>query len=502
MLNHHDVIIVGSGPTGGLCAKTLAEAGMNVLVLEAGASRLEQRARSLLHRIRRRAGYRIEEDTRARVRQWVQSRCYAWSASPDAFVDDAQNPYTTPDGQPFSWIRARQVGGRVLARLHGLHFYRFSDLDFKAASRDGFGADWPISYADLAPFYDRIERSIGLTGNADDIAHLPNPISCPRVALTPGERHLAASIAGRWPDRRLITRRTARAPVPIDDALATGRLTLRHGAVAREIAIDPGTGHARGVAWVEGGREREATARVIVVAASTIESTRLLLNSRSLQHPDGLGNSSGLLGRFLMDHLLVSGFEGTLPPHVTADPKRESWAYVPQFRNVADRSPGFLRGYGVQVFTLRSLCQLTAFGEMLPRETNRVTIDPERKDRWGIPVARIACAHSDNERAQAADAMEQCREMLMAARCEVRPATASIGTPGLAIHEVGTARMGNDPKTSVLDAYNRCWDVKNVFVVDGSCFVSQGVQNPTLTMMAIALRASEHILSRCRRNEL
>ena len=502
MRNHHDAIVIGSGPTGGWCAKILTAAGMNVLVLEAGPSRLEMRARDLVHRIRRRAGYRVEKDKRARSRQWVQSTCYAWPNSPDAFVDDADNPYTTPDEQPFTWIRSRQVGGRMFVRSHGLHFYRLSDLDFKAASRDGFGADWPLSYEELRPFYDRVERYVRLSGNADGVAVVPDPIPGPPVALTPGEQHLASSIAGRWTDRRLVARRTCQPPLPIHDALATRRLTLRHSAVAREVLIDPSTGRARGVAWVEGGREREATARVIVVAASAIESTRLLLNSRSRHHPDGLGNSSGLLGRFLMDHTYVAACEGTLPSRVTAPRKQWSWAYIPQFRNVRESSPGFLRGYGVQVFTLGRLCQLTAFGEMLPRQTNRVTIDPERKDRWGIPVARIACEHSDNERAQIADAVDQCREMLAAAGCEVHATPPAVKAPGAANHEVGTARMGLDARMSVLDSHNRCWDVQNVFVVDGACFVSQGTQNPTLTMMAVALRASEHIVELCRRHEL
>ena len=270
----------------------------------------------------------------------------------------------------------------------------------------------------LAPFYDRVERSLGLVGNADGIAHLPDPIPGPPVAPTPVERHLGSSIGERWPNRRLVTRRTAPPPVPIDDARATRRLTLRHSAVARGILIDPCTGRARGVAWVEAGREREATARVVVLAASTIESTRLLLNSRSRHHPDGVGNSSGLLGRFLMDHAMVFSCEGILPSRAAADPQRTCSAYIPRFRNLGERSPGFLRGYGVQVLVTGRTCILNAFGEMLPRETNRVTIDPDRRDRWGIPVARIACEHSDNERAQTADAVEQCREMLLAAGCE------------------------------------------------------------------------------------
>jgi choline dehydrogenase-like flavoprotein len=324
--------------------------------------------------------------------------------------------------------------------------------------------------------------------------------------LSPGEEHLARAIAGRWKDRRLIARRTARPPMPILDARATGRLTLRCSAVARQITVDPRSGRARGVAWVERAGEREASARVIVLAASTIESTRLLLNSRCVRHPDGLGNSSGTLGRYLVDHTSITGIEATLPPRfrqLNGDASRITWSYVPQFRNAnGARYERFLRGYAAQLFSMGDFVSLTAFGEMLPRADNRVTLDPDRKDRWGIPVVRVSCRHSDNERAQARDAIAECREMLTAAGCTLRPTEPVLGPPGIAIHEVGTARMGSDPKTSVLDGTNRSWDVRNLFVVDGSCFVSQGVQNPTLTMMAIALRAAENIVTLSRRNEL
>ena len=500
---HYDAIIVGSGATGGWAAKTLTEAGMHVLVLEAGRSRRWMQTQRLFERVRNKAGYLIENDHRAVSRQCIQAQCYAWRHDPHAFVDDADNPYTTPEEKPFTWIRARQVGGRAMVRGHGLHFYRFSDYDFKAASGDGFGVDWPIDYSDLEPFYDRVERFIGLVGNADNIAQLPNPIPGAHIGITSAERHLQAKLAERWPDRKLITRRTAPPPLPIAAARVTGRLTLRTEAVAREILVDADTGRARGVSWLERGQERYASARVVVLAASTIESARLLLNSCSHQHPEGLGNSSGTVGCYLMDHThIFGGVESTMPLPASKLKADESWSYVPQFRNVKEKQPGFLRGYGVQVLTMGNQCHLDAFGEMLPRATNRITIDPVRKDRWGIPSARISCEHSDNERAQAKDAMTECREMLTEAGFDLKPGDPKLGTPGLAIHECGTARMGSDAKTSVLNAYNQSWDVKNLFVVDGACFVSQGVQNPMLTMMAIALRASERIVDLCRRYEL
>jgi len=474
---------------------------MSVLVLEAGRSRFWQKTRYIFDRVKRNLGYRPEEDESAKARQHVQSTCYAWASHPSGLIDDLDHPYTTPEGKPFAWIRARQEGGRMAVPEHGLQFYRFSDHDFKAASRDGFGVDWPISYADLRPFYDRVEREIRLVGNADDIAHLPNPVPGARIELTTYERHLDESIKRRWPDRRLIARRTAPPPISILAARASSKVTFRDGAVAREIAVDPASGRAKGVRWLEGGEEREADARVVVLAASTIESTRLLLNSRSPRHPDGIGNSSGNLGKYLMDHTYLMGMQATAPARLPPT-ERMSWAYVPQFRNVASADERFLRGYGVYVFTEEGRCGMTAFGEMLPRSSNRVTIDPERVDKWGIPVARIHCEHSDNELVQMEDAATECRAMLTEAGFEVDSKKPQVAMPGLAVHECGSARMGADRETSVLNSFNRCWDADNLFVVDGACFVSQGVQNPTLTMMALSLRASEHIVELCRRNEL
>jgi choline dehydrogenase-like flavoprotein len=272
--------------------------------------------------------------------------------------------------------------------------------------------------------------------------------------------------------------------------------------VARKVLVDPITGNARGVAWVEDGKEREAFTRVVALAASTIESTRILLNSRSHRHPDGLGNSSGTLGKYLMDHTATTGIRARLPRHVPTMRRKINWSYIPQFRNVKQPEKNYLRGYATSVFSMGPVVELTIFGEMLPREQNRVTIDPSRTDRWGIPIPRISCTHSDNERAQSKDAIDRAREMLDDAGCTDESGEPVMSPPGLAIHEVGTARMGNDPKTSVLDPYNRAWDLRNLFVVDGSCFVSQGVQNPTLTMMAIALRAAERIVTLRRRHEL
>jgi choline dehydrogenase-like flavoprotein len=492
----HDVIVVGSGPTGGYAAKALSEAGMRVLVLDAGPPRRSSQALFVYDAIRRRLGYRIEEDPAAVLRQPIQSSCYAWPRHPHAFVDDLENPYTNGPGRRFTWLRSRQVGGRMMVRGHGLQFYRFSDLDFKAGQRDGASPSWPISYADLAPYYERIERWMALRGSADSLAHLPDSVLAGEVPLNAGERLLQNAIAGKWKDRRVIPGRTASPPFPIADALATGRCTLRSNSIASHLTVDSRTAKVNGVAFVDRVSRRacEASARVVILCASSMESARLLLASATRQHPDGLANSSGTVGRYLLDHTHVTGINADIPLAGPAGPGERSWAYIPCFRNIGNRRAEFVRGYGVQVFTLGRQCALTVFGEMLPHPDNRVTLDPRQTDAWGIPVVRVTCVHRENERAMLADQLDACREMLEVARFKPWRFATGFSPPGIANHEVGTARMGTDPATSVLSSFCQSWDVKNLFVMDGSCFVSQGVQNPTLTMLAITARSCDYLI--------
>jgi choline dehydrogenase-like flavoprotein len=498
----YDAIIVGSGPTGGYAAKALCAAGMQVLVLDAGRRRSVSDAILLVDRLRRKLGYVIEEDPAAVARQPVQSGCYAWPHHPHAFVDDADAPYLTEAGQPFAWIRSRQVGGRMLVRRHGLQFYRFSDLDFKAGDRDGASPSWPMSYEDLAPYYERVERWMGLQGSHDGIAHLPDSILTGDKGLNAGERILQHAVERRWSDRRLIPCRTAPPPFPLADAVATRRCTLRADAVVRHIAVDGNTANAKGVEYVDRatGRGREAKGKTVILCASSIESARLLLASATRQHPHGLGNSSDAVGRHLMDHTHLSGIRATMP---LSDPvQTSSWAYIPRFQNLGESDRKYARGFGVQVFTMWRECALTAFGEMLPHPDNRVTLDRDKTDKWGVPLARISCVHRGNELAMVGDEIDACREMLSAANFDVAPADPRLSVPGLANHEVGTARMGTEPKRSVLNGFCQSWDVKNLFVMDGSCFVSQGVQNPTLTMLAITARSCDYLIDSYRRGTL
>ncbi|MCP3065690.1 GMC family oxidoreductase [Myxococcus sp. K38C18041901] len=500
-----DAVVVGSGACGGWAAKQLTEAGLNVLVLEAGRSNQADKLLWVMHRVRQKLfRYQAETDSARKQRQSVQSTTFAWPFHPHAFVDDVDNPYTTPKDAPFTWIRARQVGGRTSVKAHGRQFYRLSDFNFKAGGRDGQGPDWPLSLADLAPHYETVERWMGLHGNTDGLDTLPDSIFAASIAMNPAEQRLKERVERRWPERRVVVRRTAGAPVTIPAALKTGRLTLRTHAVVDQVLHDAKTNKVTGVRYIDSdtGKTHEAHGRVVILAAGTIETTRLMLHSKSAAFPEGLGNSSGQLGRNLMDHTYLLGIEAKMNLPASEQRAEQSWAYIPQFRNVTTNAEGFSRGYGVQVFTFGDSCHFVPFGEMVPRADNRVTLNPTVKDRWGIPAAHIECRHSDNELRMSADAVAACQEMMKEAGFTVEKVNDTLSTPGMAIHEVGTARMGTSPSTSVLNAWNQSWDVPNLFVMDGSAFPSQGPQNPTLTMMALAVRASAHLVSELKAGRL
>jgi choline dehydrogenase-like flavoprotein len=378
-----------------------------------------------------------------------------------------------------------------------------SDLDFAAGARDGASEPWPISYAELAPYYDRIERWMKLRGTRERLPQLPDAALAEEVEPSPALRLLDAAIRRTWPDRRAIPCRTAAPPVPIRDALRSGSCTLRSNAIVTQILTDPATGRAAGVRYVDRRthRDREVRARMVVLSASSIESARLLLVSATSRHPAGLGNSSGMVGRYLMDHVHLGGINADMPIEAR-DQRAAGWGYIPQFRNVATTTADFFRGYGIQVFTEGQQCAFTAFGEMLPHPDNRVTLDPDIKDRWGVPVARIACAWRDNDLALARDAAAEACAMMTAAGFKIWRFNTEVSVPGLASHEAGTARMSRDAATGVLNPFCQSWDVRNLFVMDGSCFVTQGVQNPTLTMLALAARACDYAIEEMRRGNV
>ena len=560
----YDAIVVGSGATGGWAAKELAEKGMRVIVLEAGR-KVDPMKEFTEHKWPYEVPYRGTVSPREIFkRQPIQSKCYASDEfGHQFFVDDIDNPYTTPDKRPFDWIRGRQVGGRTI--MWGRQSYRLSDYEFKAASRDGYGEDWPISHADLAPYYARVEDFVGISGSKEGLEQLPDSNFLPPMKMTCGEWMLKTSVEKKWKDRRVTIGRSAiltknhqgRAAChycghcergctthsyfsspgsTLPAAAKTGRMTLRTHAVASHLIMDTNTGKAKGVAFIDQNTRKahEVFAKVVVLCASTIESTRLLLNSASRQHPNGVGNSSGVLGHYLMDHTYAVSVGGLVPNAANFpynyDDGRNNGIYIPKFRNVgSDKQSKYIRGYGIQAAVQRTILPTTiqmipgfgadykkmvreekdappfwmgAFGEMLPRKDNTVTINKDKKDAWGIPVAHIDCTHSDNEREMAKESLETLKEMASEAKFQIQFANPYPATPGLAIHEVGTARMGNDPKTSVLNKFNQAHDVKNVFVTDGACFVSMGCQNPTLTMMALTARACDYIVTEHKKGNL
>ncbi|MCB2128758.1 MAG: GMC family oxidoreductase [Rhodobacteraceae bacterium] len=523
-----DLVVIGSGASGGWVAKEAAEGGARVLMLEAGR-RLDP-VRDFPEPDHA-GGSRVSILTRAMAMlkgQGVQARCMSYTPqTAHLFLNDRQNPYTTGAGARFNWYRARQVGGRL--HLWGRNALRISDLDLKAAEADGFGDSWPVSYAELDPWYARVETFLGVTGEAAGIANLPDGRYSGPHPLTAAERRLLADMAEKWPDRpattcRIIHHMPDRTPPPLTAAGATGRFDLRSGAVVERIETDPETGQATGVTYIDAATKERVTvaARHVAVAASTIESARILLNSAGGKHPRGLGNSSGNLGRYLSDHLMVFR-AGTLPEiegmgrgHDPYDFGQQSGIYIPSFRNRhGGEGRGFLRGYSLlgSVGRLEPGWFFMAIGEVLPRAENRVEIDPSRRDAWGIPVARVTLRHSENERAMVRDMDQSLKELSetfglpddllgregLVARLAYKLAGPMVYTPegalipGSSIHETGGACMGSDPGRHVCDGTNRLYDARNVWVTDSASFPTNPFHNPGLTIMALSARAGAAI---------
>ncbi|HXX67470.1 MAG TPA: GMC family oxidoreductase [Polyangiaceae bacterium] len=531
-----DAIVVGSGATGGVAAWRLTEAGLRVLVLEAGAPVRGRGEYGSLFANASRAAYRHLFSNRQNVQ-----KCHPtyWGTNPDFFVDDRENPYTTPEGKPFRWIRVRRVGGRTLA--WGAVTLRFSDFEFKAASHDGLGPDWPLTHADLAPHYGVLERFLRVHGSREGLKQLPDGEFVAARPMTPAEGVFKQRVEARFRDRKVIISRGihgGRLPGPGEEhtrisstattlaaARATGRLTLQTDSVVSRVIVSADGSRATGVEFVDRATNKtyEARAKVVFLCASTIESVRILMNSRSREHPAGIGASSGVLGHYLMDHS-ASNLYFTMPG-VSNDGNEHEYSgsdsiMIPRFRNLGAKRESYYRGYGiwgciqrlpVPSFLLKK--RSDAFGlvcvrsEMLPHFENRVELHPTLRDAWGIPAVHITCEWKDHDRSLAESARTETTDMLEAAGAQVASVTElfhtplvgrfirgmqnewAMSTPGMFVHECGGARMGTDPKSAVVDPYGRCWDVKNLFVTDGACWPTSGWQNPTLTEMAITARA-------------
>jgi len=556
----YDAIVIGSGITGGWAAKELTEKGLETLVLEAGRPIDPTKDYAEHVPVWKQLFRGMGDRKRLAKDQPIQSKCYACD-EPAAkfFVNDTENPYTTPADKPFRWIRGRQVGGRSI--MWGRQSYRWSDLDFEANDRDGVAVDWPIRYQDIASWYDYVEEFAGISGRAEGLPQLPDGKFLPPMDFTcveamardviaktfGGERCLTIGRAavlteahkGRNPchycgpcHRGCITRSyfsSVNATLPA--AQATGKLTLRPYSVVHSLDFDAKTRRVSAVRVIDGqSRETmEFRAKLIFLCASALESTRILLNSKSAEFPNGLANSSGELGHNLMDHCMDSGASGIIPGFEDRRPlgHRPNGIYIPRFRNVKSKHLNFLRGYGFQGgagrqgwgrgiempgFGAEFKKAISApgpwefgmggFGECLPRQENFVELDPEKKDAWGVPALRIHCAWSDNERALLKDMGITAAEMLAACGAKNIETFNDDSPPGFTIHEMGTARMGRDPRTSVLNAHNQAHDAANLFVTDGACMTSSSCVNPSLTYMALTARACDYAVQQMKRGEL
>ena len=549
-----DAIVVGSGMSGGWAAKELTERGLKVLViergkhLEHGADYTDGLAPWELEQ------YGMVSENEIDADYPVQSQCYAFStATKHLWVKDSDHPYTTPPDRPFMWIRGYHLGGRSI--MWARQSYRMSAMDFEANKKDGHGVDWPIRYADLAPWYDHVETFAGISGALDGVKQVPDGKFLPAMALTPPEIEFGRAIETRFPTRKLITGRCAHLTQPtkvhedlgrtacqyrsvcergcsfgayfsslsatLPAARRTDRLTVVTDAIAHSIIHDPKTGKATGVrvidAKTKAGRTYEAS--MVFLCASTLGTAQIMLNSRSEANPNGIGNRSDQVGRNLTDHLSGLGASGVYPGHndIYHRGRRPNGFYIPQYRNVTEAADGYVRGFGFQGRIVRDGWQrgmyepgvgaalktrlrtpgpwrlsLGGFGEMLPRPDNRITLNDRKVDKWGIAIPHIDVSLGPNEHAMIAQVGKDARELLELVGCTDISVRKHYGGVGLGIHEMGTARMGHDPMTSVVNKYNQAHDVPNLFVTDGACMASSGCQNPSLTYMAMSARAAHH----------
>jgi len=552
-----DAIVIGSGISGGWAAKELTERGLRVLMLERGQNieHIKDYGNALKapweypHRGGRTLA--MEEAYPVLKRDYpLNEKNLDWWAS------DKDSPYT--EIKRFDWYRGYHVGGRSL--LWGRQSYRHGDLDFGANAREGIAVDWPVRYKDIAPWYDHVERHAGISGSLEGLPQLPDGQFQPAMALNCVEEIIAGRVKSKFGGRRIIPGRVANLTQALPGrgacqyrnacwlgcpfgayfstqsstlppARATGRLTLKTFAIVTDLVYDRDRKRARSVRVLDAvtGQTTEYSARVIFLCASTLNSTWILMRSANDVWPGGLGSSSGELGHNLMDHHFRCGANGDFAGHEDryVFGRRPTGFYIPRFRNLAGERRDYLRGFGYQGSASRqgwerAVAELgvggafkdamaqpgpwrvgaTAFGEMLPNHANRISIDTARVDKWGMPVLAIDCATGENERLMRRDMMNGMAEMLEAAGATNVSVYDNDYARGMGIHEMGTARMGRDPKTSVLNGRNQVWDCQNVFVTDGSCMTSSACQNPSLTYMALTARAAAFAVEELKRGNL
>ena len=550
--NTYDAIIVGSGISGGWAAKELCEKGLKVLLLERGG-KVDHPNYPTATRDPWNFPHRLHLSEEDRKRQFVQSR--HWSFKEDNkhfYINDQENPYE--EIKRFDWIRGNIVGGRSL--LWSRACYRWSDLDFEANYKDGIAVDWPIRYKDIAPWYDYVESFIGVSGQADNIPQLPDGLFQPPFEMNAVEKFFKEKIEHRYSDRKVIIGRTANLTKPVKGrglcmardlchrgcpfgayfstnastmpaAYATGNLTVRPHSLVNKILYDEQKQKASGVEIIdtETNEVMEFYSRIVFLNAATVATAFILLNSVSSRFPTGLGNGSDQVGRNLMDH--HKGISASAPVDGFEDSyyygRRPTNIYIPRFRNVLNKHSGFLRGYHYGGSAYRSQHQgegigaslkeamtepgnwqmgLYSFGECLPYADNRITLNRNKKDKWGRPIITIDCSFKENEKVMNQDMANTAGELLEAAGFKDINISNNMSYPGNANHEMGIARMGNNPKTSVLNRFNQMHEVPNVFITDGSCMTSGACVNPSLTYMALTARACDYAVKEMKRLDI
>ena len=553
-----DAIVVGSGISGGWAAKELTERGLRVLLLERG--RNVEHIKDYPNALQSpwAVPHRGRIPTALRDKHPVLRRDYVLNETNyDFWAHEAEHPYI--EKKPFDWFRGYHVGGRSLT--WGRQSYRWSDLDFEANAREGIAVDWPIRYKDIAPWYDHVERWAGISGSREGLPQLPDGEFLPAMPLNVAEQHVAAGIRKAFNDRRrLIIGRVANLSVPhngrnvcqyrnkcsagcpfsayfstqsstLPAAVRTGNLTLRPHAIVRRVVYDKDRKRATGVELLDAVTRQttEVSARIVFLCASSFNSTWILMNSATDVWPGGLGSSSGELGHNVMDHHFRVGATGRIDGFTDriVNGRRPTGFYIPRFRNVNGDKRAYVRGFGYQGSAsrqnwAREVAELgigaalkeelrepgpwtigaTGFGEILPYHDNRITLDPTTKDAWGLPVLAMDCEIRQNEQDMRRDMMNDAAEMLEAAGVRNVQTTNTGYNFGRGIHEMGTARMGRDPKTSVLNGHNQVWDAPNVFVTDGSCMTSASCVNPSLTYMALTARAAAYAVDELKKQNL
>ncbi|HEY8732919.1 MAG TPA: GMC family oxidoreductase [Puia sp.] len=556
--NVYDAIVIGSGVSGGWAAKELCEKGLKTIMLERGRNiehvkdyvNANKEAWNYPHHGRR---------TQEMIKDYpVLKRDYPLNETNlDFWVKDSESPYT--EIKRFDWFRGYHVGGRSL--MWGRQSYRWSDHDFEANARDGHGVDWPVRYKEIAPWYDYAEKFAGISGNRDGLEILPDGHFMPPMEMNCVEKDFSGKLREQFKGtRHAIIGRTANITEPLEGrtncqfrnkcwlgcpfgayfstqsstlpaAMKTGNLTLRPWAIVTKIIYDKDKKRATGVEVLDGETNKTYTynAKIIFLNASTLNSAWVLMNSATDIWPDGLGSSSGELGHNIMDHHLGVGASGIVEGF---DDKyyfgrRANGIYIPQFRNVGSDKRDYLRGFGYQgggsregylrsaeeiaigIDLKESLTEpgpwslgIGGFGETLPYHENKITLDKTRKDKWGLNVLAFDVEYKDNEKKMRVDMKNDAMEMLSAAGLKSVKGREGDGTLGRGIHEMGSARMGKDPKTSVLNRFNQVWDAPNVFVTDGSFMVSASCVNPSLSYMAFTARAADHAVSELKKGNI